>query len=387
MWLVRVTSIVAFLLLTASCSDGGSGAGPGTPASYETVEAFPALTFSRPVDLQNAGDGTGRLFVVEQAGRIFVFANTDTVQSAEVFLDIRFQVNDSGNEEGLLGLALHPSFASNGHYFVYYSISGPRRTRVSRFTADPQDPDTTAAGSQQDVITIDQPYSNHNGGQIAFGPDGYLYIALGDGGSGNDPDGNGQNRKTLLGSILRIDIDSDPYAVPPGNPFVNNQDGYLEEIYAYGLRNPWRFCFDPATGWLWCSDVGQGEWEEIDLIQWGKNYGWNTMEASHCRPPTTGCDTTGLEPPIWEYEHTGSRRSITGGYVYRGARLPGLVGAYVYADYVSGEIWALRYTGTQAPTNELLTDEDFRIMSFGVDESGELFICALDGKVYRLVEE
>jgi glucose/arabinose dehydrogenase len=387
MWLVRLTSIAAFILVAASCSDGGGGAGPGAQVLYEAVEAFPALTFTSPVDLQNAGDGTGRLFVVEQAGRILVFENTDTVQSAEVFLDIRSQVSDAGNEEGLLGLAFHPGFATNGHYFVYYSISGPRRTRVSRFTADPQDPDTTAASSQRDLITFDQPYTNHNGGQIAFGPDDYLYIALGDGGSANDPGNNGQDRKTFLGSILRIDVDSNPYAIPPGNPFANNQDGYLEEIYAWGLRNPWRFSFDPVTGRLWCGDVGQGRWEEIDLIRWGKNYGWRVTEAGHCRPPTVGCDTTGLEPPIWEYEHTGDRRSITGGYVYRGARLPGLVGAYVDADYVSGEIWALRYTGTQAPTNVLLSDEDFRVMSFGIDESGELFICAFGGRIYRLAEK
>jgi glucose/arabinose dehydrogenase len=349
------------------------------------VQAFPGLTFTQPVDLQNADNGNGRLFVVEQAGRILIFANTDTVQSAEVFLDIRSQASDLGFEEGLLGLAFHPSFAANGHYFVYYSISGPRRTRVSRFTADPQRPDTTAAGSQIDVITISQPYANHNGGQIAFGPDGFLYIALGDGGSSNDPGDNGQDRTTLLGSILRIDIDSDPYAIPSGNPFVNNQDGYREEIYAYGLRNPWRFSFDPVTGWLWCGDVGQGKWEEIDLIQRGRNYGWKIMEASYCRPPTSGCDTTGLEPPIWEYEHTSSRRSITGGYVYRGTRLPGLVGAYVYADYESGEVWALRYNATSDPTNNLLVDMTVRISSFGVDESGDLFICAFDGKIYKLV--
>jgi glucose/arabinose dehydrogenase len=385
MWIVRLTSLAVLFLLAASCNDDGGGAGPAGPTSYGVEPAFPALSFALPVDLQNAGDGSGRLFVVEQAGRILVFENADTAQAARVFLDIRSQVNNVGIEEGLLGLAFHPDFASNGHYFVYYCIGGPRRTRVSRFTANPQSPDTTGVGTQSDVITIGQPYSNHNGGQIAFGPDGYLYIALGDGGGSNDPGNNGQDRTSLLGSILRIDVDTPPYAIPPDNPFVGNQDGFREEIFAYGLRNPWRFSFDPSTGWLWCGDVGQGKWEEIDLIRWGKNYGWKIMEAGHCRPPTTGCDTTGLEPPIWEYEHTSGRRSITGGYVYRGSRLPGLGGAYIYADYVSGEIWALRHLPPHPPSNVLLADGDFAISSFGVDESGELFICAFDGKIYRLV--
>jgi glucose/arabinose dehydrogenase len=380
----RVTAILfSFVLASGACSDD-SAVSPAPATAFEAKVAFPNLSFSRPVDLQNAGDGSNRLFVVEQAGRIRVFENADTTDNAKMFLDISSQVL-FGGEQGLLGLAFDPNFSANRHYFVYYSISNPRRTRVSRFTADSQNPDTTLVATQQDVIAIDQPYGNHNGGQIAFGPDDYLYIGLGDGGSGDDPDGNGQNRTTLLGSILRINVGSLPYTIPPDNPFVGNQMGYREEIYAWGLRNPWRFSFDPVTDWLWVGDVGQRAWEEIDVVEKGKNYGWNIMEASHCRPPALACDMTGLELPVWEYGHPSSAsRSITGGYVYRGSKLSGLVGFYIYADYETGEVWALQYSGGPA-TNSLLDDTGLSISSFGVDQSNELYICAFDGRIYSLV--
>jgi len=385
---VITTSFVFFffLMVCGACTTG-SGSEPREATNYGLVKAFPGLTFSKPVDLQSARDGSGRLFVVEQAGRILVFENSETASRAEVFLDIRAIVNDAGREEGLLGLAFDPAFVQNRNYFVYYSVSNPRRTRVSRFTADVQRPDTTAVGSQQDVIDIAQPHANHNGGQVAFGPDGLLYIGPGDGGSGDDPDNHGQNRTTLLGNILRIDARSLPYSIPQDNPYAGNQDGYREEIYAYGMRNPWRFSFDPVTGWLWCGDVGQNTWEEIDIIKRGRNYGWKIMEASHCRPPTSNCDTSGLEPPVWEYDHSGSRGSVTGGYVYRGSRLTELVGAYIHADFVSGEIWALRYRESSEPTNALLVDSGLDVSSFGVDDRGELYICAFDGKIYKLTPE
>jgi glucose/arabinose dehydrogenase len=391
----RVVLIAVVVLSVSSACSSDDGAKPdngGQPdsgtVSYEVVVAFPGLTFTRPVDLQDPGDGSGRLFVVEQEGRIIVFPDTSSAQqsNAQVFLDIRGRVNSQGNEEGLLGLAFPPDVVN--HFFVYYTLleGTQRKNRVSRFSVS-ADPNQADPNSEQPVITIDDPYSNHNGGQIAFGPDEYLYIGFGDGGSANDPANSGQDRTGLLGDIVRIDVDSMPYAIPPDNPFVGNSQGYREEIYAWGLRNPWRFSFDPVTGWLWCGDVGQNQWEEIDLIEKGKNYGWKIMEGFVCRPPTTGCNTTGLEPPIWVYEHGGSGASVTGGYVYRGSRLSGLVGAYIYADYISGEIWALRYTGPGTAANTLLQDTNLGIASFGVNAENELFICAFNGKIYTLAEK
>ena len=378
---LKVVLLSSFAI--TACNNGcGNGANPADGATYEIVSAFPNLTFSKPVDLQNAGDGSNRLFVVEQAGRILVFLNNDTTMTSEVFLDIQSQVDDSGTEEGLLGLAFDPDFSTNGHYLVYYTIGDS--SRVSRFTVDSQDSNRTDMSSQQNIITVYQFAANHNGGQIAFGPDNLLYIGLGDGGSANDPNNNGQNRSTLLGSILRIDVSSLPYTIPPDNPYSNNTLGYREEIYAHGLRNPWRFSFDPVTGWLWCGDVGQNAWEEIDLIEKGKNYGWKIMEGSVCRPPTSGCSTGGLELPIWEYENPVVGRSVTGGYVYRGTTLPGLVGAYLYADFVAGAIWTLRYSGEGKPVNELFKDTNLNISSFGVDEANEIYICAFDGKIYTV---
>lgn len=378
---LRVVLLSSFAV--TACNSGGSSRTSLADAStYEIVSAFPKLTFTNPVDLQNAGDGSDRLFVVEQAGRILVFLNSDTTITSEIFLDIQSQVDDSASEEGLLGLAFDPDFSTNGHYFVYYTIGDS--SRVSRFTVDSQDSNRTDMSSQQDIITVYQLAANHNGGQIAFGPDNLFYVGLGDGGLGNDPENNGQDRSTLPGSILRIDVSSLPYSIPPDNPYVNNTMGYREEIYAYGLRNPWRFSFDPVTGWLWCGDVGQNAREEIDLIEKGKNYGWKIMEGSICRPPTSGCSTAGLELPIWEYENPVVGRSVTGGYVYRGTTLPGLVGAYVYADFVAGTIWTLRYSGAGQPVNELFKDTSLNISSFGVDEADEIYICAFDGKIYTI---
>ena len=382
----KVLVIGCVAIVCVACSSGGAGpAPPSVPTDYKVQPAFPLLTFAQPVDLQHPGDGSGRLFVVEQTGRVRVFVNADTSSVARLFLDLSSVVN-SGYELGLLGLAFDPNFATNRYYYVYYTISNPLRSRVSRFTADAQDPDATEAGSQQDVITIAQPAGNHNGGQIAFGPDGHLYIALGDGGGANDTGNNAQNRANLLGNILRIDVRTLPYMIPADNPYVGNQLGYREEIYAYGLRNPWRFSFDSVTGYLWCGDVGQNQWEEIDIIEKGKNYGWRIMEGFHCRPPTTGCDTTGLEPPVWEYDHDGGGRSVSGGYVYRGSRLPGLVGTYLYADFLTGEIWGLDYTSGGTAKNVLLTTST-GISSFGIDEANEVYICSFDGSIYWLTED
>ena len=344
-------------------------------------DAFPGISFTKPLDLQNPEDGSGRIFVVEQRGIIYLLSGPGA-QEKEVFLDIRSLVDDGASEMGLLGLAFHPRFDENGYLYVNYTDS--RSTVIARFTASGNRADP---GSRKVLLSFTQPFRNHNGGQVAFGPDGYLYIATGDGGSRGDPQGHGQDLRTFHGNILRIDVDrEDPgraYGIPPDNPFAGSREGYLEEIYAYGLRNPWRFSFDPVTGLLWAADVGQNQVEEINIIEKGKNYGWNIMEGSLCYNPPRNCDPTGLELPVYEYRHP-LGRSITGGYVYRGRKLPLLEGAYIYADYVSGLIWGLWYREGHEPVNYLLADTKLPITSFGVDEDGELYLTAFDGKVYRL---
>ncbi len=360
-------------------------------AEVRLEQAFPNLTFTRPVDLQNAGDGGDRLFVLEQEGVIRVFPNDRSVSEAAVFLDIRDQVDDSGNEEGLLGLAFHPDSEENGYFYVNYTTSGPDLTRISRFSVCGSDSNAADPESELVILEIEQPFSNHNAGQLVFGPtDGFLYIPTGDGGSGGDPLGNGQDRSTLLGSILRIDVDSTSqgrnYAIPADNPFAGNQEGYREEIFAWGLRNPWRASFDPETGRFWAGDVGQDAWEEVDIIEKGRNYGWNIMEGFHCFDPPEDCDTTGLIMPVCEYGH-GLGNSITGGHVYRGSAAPELEGLYVFADFGSGRIWTLRYDGSGDPENSVIIDSSLNISTFGVDEAGELYLCAFDGKIYLFAPE
>ncbi|MFX0163535.1 MAG: PQQ-dependent sugar dehydrogenase, partial [Candidatus Hodarchaeota archaeon] len=268
--------------------------------------AFPNLSFENPVDFQYADDGTNQVFVVGQEGVIWVFNNSASTSVATVFLNITDRVR-TGDEEGLLGLAFHPDFNDTECFYVYYSAADePRRSVIARYNVSLTDPNQADKESELMLLEILQPYSNHNGGQLSFGPnDGYLYIATGDGGSGGDPQGNAQNLTTLLGSILRIDVDNpangENYSIPVDNPFVGNVEGYKEEIFAYGFRNPWRFSFDPDTGWLWVGDVGQSEREEIDIVEKGKNYGWNIKEGSSCFNPPSGCNSTGLVDPIWEY--------------------------------------------------------------------------------------
>ena len=380
-----------FLLpfLFAFCSDSPSDNGnnnPGITGKYQVKSAFPNLSFTRPVDLQHAGDHSNRIFVAEQSGVISVFPNDPTATTKTVFLDIRSKVDDAGNEEGLLGLAFHPDYKTNGYFYVNYTASNPDRTVISRFKASSQ-ADKADATSELVILTFDQPYSNHNGGQVSFGPDGYLYIAVGDGGSGGDPHDNGQNRSTLLGKILRIDVNKQEngmqYGIPGDNPFAKNTSGYREEIYAYGLRNPWRLSFDAENGWLWTGDVGQNAYEEIDVIMKGGNYGWNTMEGNHCYEPSSGCDRSGLKIPIHEYNRDAGI-SITGGFVYRGASLTELKGKYIYADYATRRIWALDHTDMNKPINTELIQADFNISSFGVDQNNELYLCGFDGKIYKL---
>jgi hypothetical protein len=367
----------------------------------ELVRAFPKVKPRRPVAFAHAGDGSGRLFIVSEYGQVQFLAGPDATELV-TFLDIEPQVDyeDKENEEGLLGLAFHPKYKENGQFFVYYTAKEPPHTSVvSRFTVSKDDPNKADPKSEEVLFKLKQPFWNHNGGNLAFGPDGYLYIGLGDGGSANDPQGNGQNPKTLLGSILRIDVDKKgdgkPYAIPADNPFAKG--GGAPEIFAYGFRNPWGMSFDRKTGALWVADVGQNIWEEIDIVTKGGNYGWNTREGFHTfsvanakpGPGRTPAEQNKLDPkdgqedlidPIWEYHHDTDGKSITGGDVYRGKGVPALEGHYVYADYVTGKIWGLKY---DAEAKQVVANRPIAgptafpnppIMAIGSDERGEIYL-------------
>ena len=372
-----------------------------TPLAVSTERAFPNLEFNRPIVVTHAGDGSNRVFVAEQEGIIKVFKNNQDAEEATVFLDIdeRCVYADNRNEEGLLGFAFHPKFKQNGEFFLYYtSTEADLLSKISRFRVSKDNPNVADPASEEVILRVPQPFWNHNGGTILFGDDGFLYIALGDGGSGNDPNGNGQNLTTLLGSILRIDIDHKAdginYAIPKDNPFVGKTvpagpRGKMipvrEEIYAYGLRNVWRMAFDRKTGLLWAGDVGQGLWEEIDIIKSGGNYGWNIREAKHWfRPDGNDAVRPDLIDPILEYHHD-IGKSITGGSVYRGTRVPELVGKYVYADYVTGLLWALDYDEAAGSViaNYSLTGDKLPVMSFGEDETGDLYFTTPFGSLFR----
>jgi glucose/arabinose dehydrogenase len=346
------------------------------PAGYEWKLVASGL--KRPVDLQNAGDGSGRLFIIEKVGRIRILQNNQL--SFAPFLDITDRVDSSGNEQGLLGLAFHPDFKHNGFFYVNYTKRGGD-TVIARFTASG---DSADPNSEVKLLGVSQPFPNHNGGGLVFGPDGYLYIGLGDGGSQGDPNGNGQNLKTFLGKILRVDVDhGSPYSIPPDNPFGT-------EIWAYGLRNPWRFSFDRLTGDLWIGDVGQNLYEEIDFVPAGTpggiNFGWNRYEGFH--DYKSGPSLTNHWPPVLEYGHQDLMGgcSIIGGYVYRGS-MPEWQGIYFYGDYCSGNVWAaLHLVNGNGETwnSERLFQTGVSITSFGVDEAGELYLASDEGMIYRL---
>ncbi len=340
------------------------------PAGYSWSPAVDGLAL--PVELQNAGDGSGRLFIVEKRGRILILQNDQLLP--QPFLDIENEVGSQHTEQGLLGLAFHPMYAENGLLFVNYTDANGN-TVIARFHVSADDPNLADPASEVDLLHISQPYTNHNGGGLAFGPDGYLYIGLGDGGSGGDPFRNGQNLQTLLGKLLRIGVDSgEAYTIPPDNPFVGGAG--LAEIWAYGLRNPWRFSFDRLTGNLYIGDVGQDAWEEVDFIPagtpGGMNFGWSYYEGMHPyqdQPPASAIFTG----PVAEYSH-GDGCSITGGYVYRGTELPEWQGVYFYGDYCSGSVWGLIQTGQNAWQSKVLFSTGARITTFGVDETGELYL-------------
>ena len=357
-------------------------------AEYNIDIAFPNLTFDDPIGIYHSGDGTDRLFVLEQPGKIMVFDNEYSTNSADVFLDIR-NIVDQGNgytEEGLLGLAFHPNYSENGYFYVNYSRYGPRRNVIARYEVSNTNPNEANYESSFTIMEVNQPYYNHNGGQIGFGSDGYLYISFGDGGGAGDPDQNGQDLSTLLGTIIRIDVDnSDPglnYRIPDDNPFIDT-DG-RDEIYAYGLRNTWRFSWDSITNYLWGADVGQYSYEEINIIQPGLNYGWNTMEGNQCYSPQNNCETEGLELPVFEYElYVDGVCSVTGGYVYRGNELWELRGMYVYGDWCTGDVWALTHMEDGNHINEHLFVSGVNITSFGLDMHNELLICA-NSRIYKI---
>lgn len=368
-----------------SCSgDGPVNSGPPDDSVGTMSLSLVADGFSSPVYVTHAPADGDRLFVVERGGTIDIIRNGSVLGTP--FLDIRDRVA-AGGERGLLGLAFHPNYSANGAFFVYYTDSNGD-SRVSRFTVTGS-PDMADPGSEDVLLTVAQPFSNHNGGMIAFGPDGMLYVGLGDGGSGGDPRGNGQDSTTLLGSILRIDVDGgNPYTVPADNPLIGATSA-RGEIWAYGLRNPWRFSFDRVTGDLYIGDVGQGAWEEIDVQQasssGGENYGWNVMEGTHCYGGAQ-CDQGSMILPVAEYSHS-EGCSVTGGYVYRGAALPELVGRYFYADYCGGWIRSFRMKGGAATDHQdhtAVLGTVSSIASFGEDSTGELYVVSLDGAVYRL---
>jgi glucose/arabinose dehydrogenase len=348
-----------------------------------SVSAVPVADgFASPTQLTAAGDGSGRLFVVEQTGTIRLLI--DSAAQPQPFLDIRDIVGSQGNEQGLLSVAFHPQYAENGRFFVNYTDrSGSTVVAEYRVSADPNVAD---AGSARELLRIEQPAGNHNGGLLKFGPDGYLYIGTGDGGRAGDPWNNAQSLDTLLGKLLRIDVDdAAPYAVPPDNPFVG-QDGARSEIWAYGLRNPWRFAFDRVTGDLYIADVGQNRYEEVHVqpaeSSGGENYGWKIMEGASCFEGE--CEQSGLEQPVAVYSRD-SGCSITGGYVYRGADFPQLRGIYFFTDFCSGILWAMQ-PAADGWEDMRIGELPGNISSFGEDEAGELYVTdRSSGTVYRLV--
>ena len=391
---------IVILLIACSSSDnnGNGGAQCSFNLSIEINEsesirsevAFPLLTFDFPIDFQNANDCSNRIFVAEHKGIIKVFPNSKDVFDAKVFLDITDRVLNFG-ELGLVALTFHPDYKNNGYFYVHYvtGTTSDIRTRISRFSVSVDDPDRADPNSELILLEISEPEERHKGGSIAFGPDGYLYIAKGDGGVilPDDLPRTGQNLTDLFGKILRIDVDNpDPdrnYGIPVDNPFYADTEGFREEIYAYGFRNPFRMSFDSLTGQLWVGDVGTTIREEIDIIEKGKNYGWSIMEGSLCLE--SNCNTSGLTLPVFEYDRDVGH-TIIGGYVYRGKRHPFLEGGYIYGDWFVGKAWVLRYEDGQVSNSELVNlGRPQSIISFGVDEIGDIYICTLDGFIYRMV--
>jgi glucose/arabinose dehydrogenase len=382
-------SAVSLTLMFALAGCGGNSPSTGTPPPVRTIPPTVTLTsvasgFSLPLALEQPNDGSGRLFVVEQGGRIRIIQNGSVLPNA--FLDISGKVESDG-EKGLLGLAFHPNYATNGFFYVNYTRrtnTGQLQTFISRYSRSTGNSQQADPNSELILLTVDQPFDNHNGGQLAFGPDGFLYIGLGDGGGSGDPDDNGQDRNLLLGKILRIDVNTTSagkqYGVPSGNPFASG--GGAPEVFAFGFRNPWRFSFDKANGTLFVGDVGQSAFEEIDIVTSGGNYGWNTMEGPNCFDPPSGCNMTGLTPPIFSYGRADGS-TVIGGFVYRGTQIQGLPGAYIFTDFGNGRISALTGSGTNWTSTKLL-DSGRSISSFGQGQDGELYVTDRAGSVLQI---
>lgn len=372
--------LISLFIISCSASDAQV-----TP--LKVVNAFPNLSFNKPLNITHTNDGSDRIFVVQQDGYIKVFPNDSNTSAAAVFLNISNKISSSNGEEGLLGLTFHPNFAANRYIYVDYTAPNPLHTVISRFTVSASDPNKVDSLSEYIILTINQPYSNHNGGTVMFGNDGYLYIGMGDGGSAGDPQNNAQNTQVLLGKMLRIDVNdttsSTRYVIPPTNPFYNNPSSGRGEIFCWGLRNPWKYSQDPVTGLIYCGDVGQDLYEEVDIITNGGNYGWRVKEGYSCYNAAT-CDSTGFTSPIKVYSHSNGQCSITGGYVYRGQRRPELTGAYIYSDYCAGKIRMLRYSNGLVTADSIVSDTAIVISSFGTDKNNELYIAGYSsGKIYK----
>ncbi|HWY74631.1 MAG TPA: PQQ-dependent sugar dehydrogenase [Verrucomicrobiae bacterium] len=372
--------------------------------TLELKPAYPQVKLVRPLWLGESPDGSKRIFVAGQDGQIWIMPRDRGGSETKMFMDITNRKPHEQLEEGLLGLAFHPQFKSNRKFYIFYSQQYPKRSVLSEIQASASDPDKADLSTERILMEIPKPYWNHNGGCIIFGPDGYLYVGVGDGGKGNDPHNFGQNLRFVYGKILRIDVNSPEgavgYGIPKDNPFVENKDSeFRPETWAYGLRNPWRFSFDRQTGDLWAGDVGQDKWEEVDLIVKGGNYGWSDREAFHrFREHPEGKNWI---DPIIEYGHSkalaqeskfpdhSTGLSVTGGYVYRGKKLPDLVGVYLYADYVAGTVWGLRYQNGQLGAHGVVVKGNPArpITSFGEDADGELYVMAFDAKgIYEFAE-
>ncbi len=386
----RAISLTILVLLAGLASDRLAGTRTTSAQGGVTPVLRPIVTgLVEPLFVTHAGDGTGRLFIVEKAGTIRVVAGGQMPSTP--FLDLRSLVVTE-NEQGLLGLAFPPGFAASKRVYIFYtaddSSTGVGDDTLARYLISSTDSNRVDPASGTVLLAIPDPYVNHNGGMLAVGPDGLLYLGTGDGGSSGDPSNNAQNLGSLLGKVLRLDVSgAGSYAIPPSNPYASGSGGARPEVWASGLRNPWRLSFDRQSGDLYIADVGQGSREEVNRqpagSAGGQNYGWRIMEGVACHNPASGCNQSGLTLPIHDYGHGSGECSVTGGYVYRGTALPSLQGAYIFGDFCAGRIWALRQSGGAWTRTDLL-DTAYSISSFGEDEAGELYVIDLGGDIYQV---
>lgn len=387
--LLLVLVVLPTPAIVAGCSENRgpsssptSNAGNSLPG-MRLQRVFEQVEFSKPILMLQAPNNDSQWYIVEKGGRVLrVTTNAGGVQSS-TFLDISERVDSGPNEAGLLGMAFHPQYQTNGLVYLSYTASDPSLTSIISRVTRSSDGNSLQADTEEVLLRVNQPYSNHNGGHIAFGPDGFLYIGLGDGGSGGDPRGHGQNTTTLLGSMLRIDVNNGaPYGIPASNPFASGEQG-RPEIYAWGLRNPWRWSFDKTTGALWVADVGQNSWEEVSVMNASGNYGWNAKEGTHCYE-SSRCDKPEFVDPVIEYSHEYGC-SVTGGYVYRGSANPDLRGTYLYSDYCSGTLWGAKDNGNGEYVSTEILSTGLNVASFAEGNNGEIYIVHLGGEIYQIV--